>query len=128
MSHWAQIDENNIVINVLVGDNDDPNGDEGLQFFTDTHGGTWIKTSYNTNGGVHIFDDVPIRKNYAGVGMIYDKTRDAFYWPQPYPSYILNEDSCIWEAPVPYPTDGQFYVWDETIKAWILTDPLQETN
>lgn len=109
MSHWAEVDENNIVLRVLVGDNDDPNGDEGYQWLIDNLGGRWIKTSYNNN----------IRKNYAGVGFIYDENRDAFIPPKPFESWILDEDTCNWNAPVAYPTDGKFYTWDEETISWI---------
>ena len=87
MSHWAEIDENNTVLRVLVGDNNDPAGDEGYQWLLDNLGGTWIKTSYNGN----------IRKNYAGIGYSYDEDRDAFIAPKPSESYVLNEDTCQWE-------------------------------
>lgn len=87
MSHWAEIDKNNTVLRVLVGDNNDPAGDEGYQWLLDNLGGTWIKTSYNGN----------IRKNYAGVGYIYDEARDAFIAPKPSESCVLNEDTCQWE-------------------------------
>ena len=87
MSHWAEIDENKIVLRVLVGDDNDPAGDEGYQWLLDNLGGTWIKTSYNGN----------IRKNYAGIGYSYDEARDAFIAPQPSESHILNEDTCQWE-------------------------------
>ena len=101
MAHFAQIDENNIVIQVLVTDSNDPNGDEGYQWLVDNFGGTWIKTSYNTKGGVHALGGTPLRKNYAGVGMIYDETRDAFIWPKPDDGdyWILNEETCLWEIP-----------------------------
>jgi hypothetical protein len=104
MSHWAQIDENNIVTQVLVGPN---YGDEGEAFFN-ALGGTWIKTSYNGN----------IRKNYAGIGFVYDATRDAFIGPKPYNSWLLDEDTCRWQAPVPYPTDNLMYEWDEELTDW----------
>lgn len=87
MSHWAEIDENKIVLRVLVGDDNDPADDEGYQWLLDNLGGTWIKTSYNGN----------IRKNYAGIGYSYDEARDAFIAPQPSESHILNEDTCQWE-------------------------------
>ena len=109
MSHWAEIDENNIVLRVTVGDNNDPVGDEGYQWLIDNLGGTWIKTSYNSN----------IRKNFAGIGYKYDAMRDAFIPPQPWSSWILNENTCRWEAPMPYPTDGKLYAWFETNKQWI---------
>lgn len=116
MAHWAEIDKNNFVIRVLVGSNDD--SDEGYQWLMDNLGGTWIKTSYNTYAGKHSLGGVPLRKNYAGVGCIYDETRDAFYAPSPFPSWKLNEDTCIWEAPTPMPTDGKIYEWVEADLNW----------
>jgi hypothetical protein len=108
MSHWAEIDENKIVLRVLVGDNNE--ADEG-EAFMKSLGGTWVKTSYNaaTNG---------FRKNFAGIGYSYDEARDAFIKPKPYPSWVLNEDTCRWEAPVTYPTDGVMYAWDEEATDW----------
>jgi hypothetical protein len=108
MSHWAEIDENKIVLRVLVGNNN--SADEG-EAFMNSLGGTWVKTSYNaaTNG---------FRKNYAGIGYSYDESRDAFIAPQPYPSWILDEETCKWEAPVAYPTDGIMYAWDEETTDW----------
>ena len=88
MSHWAEIDENNVVLRVLVGDNNDPAGDEGYQWLIDNLGGTWIQTSYNRN----------FRKNYAGVGMIYDPVCDAFIGPKPEEGeWVLNKETCEWE-------------------------------
>ena len=116
MAHWAKI-ENGIVVQITVGSNNDL--DEGYQWLIDNLGGTWIKTSYNTHGGVHALGGIPLRKNYAGIGSIYDEKRDAFYEPQPFPSWKLNEDTCIWEAPVEYPTDGKVYRWDEPTVSWI---------
>jgi hypothetical protein len=104
MSHWAQIDDNNIVTQVLVGPN---YGDEGEAFFN-ALGGTWVKTSYNGN----------IRKNYAGIGYTYDATFDAFIPPKPFYSWVLDEDTCRWQAPVPYPTDDLMYEWDEELTDW----------
>lgn len=109
MAHWAQIDENNVVIRVVVGDNNDPNADEGYQWLVDNLGGQWIKTSYNGN----------IRKNFAGVGFIYDEAGDAFYAPQPFPSWKLDRRSFTWKAPVAMPTDGKHYRWDETSLTWL---------
>jgi hypothetical protein len=98
MAHWAQVDENNIVIRVTVGDNNDPAGDEGYQWLIDNLGGTWIKTSYNTRSGVHLDGGTPFRKNYAGIGMQYDSTRDAFITRKPENGdFVLNEDTCNWE-------------------------------
>ena len=110
MSHWAEIDENNIVLRVVVGDNNDPAGDEGYSWLVKNLGGTWIKTSYNGN----------IRKNFAGIGCTYDKTRDAFVSKKPFESWLFNEDKCIWEPPILYPTDGLMYLWNESIKDWEL--------
>ena len=104
MSHWAEIDENNIVLRVLVGNNSEP--DEG-EAFMNSLGGTWVKTSYNGN----------IRKNYAGIGFHYDPTNDWFHAPQPFPSWALDENA-QWQAPVPYPTDGLMYQWDEETTDW----------
>ena len=119
MAHFAQIDENNIVSRVLVIEQEMV--DTGL--WGDP--ATWVQTSYNTRGGVHYSSDnlpdggIAMRKNFAGIGYTYDSIRDAFYAPQPYPSWVLNEDSCIWEAPVTYPDDGKMYLWDETTTNWV---------
>ena len=108
MSHFAKV-VNTIVTQVIVAEQD----------FVDTQEGTWIQTSYNTYGGVHSGGKTPLRKNYAGIGNTYDSDRDAFYDPQPYPSWILNENSCIWEAPTLMPEDDKFYGWDEDTLSWI---------
>jgi hypothetical protein len=97
MAHWAEIDENGIVLRVTVGSNDD--ADEGYQWLIDNLGGTWVKTSYNTTGGVHTLGGTPLRKNYAGVGYTYDSERDAFIPPKPEDGdFVLNEDTCLWES------------------------------
>ena len=115
MAHWAEIDENNIVTRVTVGSNDD--SDEGYQWLIDNLGGTWVKTSYNTQGGVHTLDGTPLRKNYAGIGYTWDGT--GFAAPQPYASWTKNSDTYIWEAPTPYPTDGKIYSWNESTTSWV---------
>jgi len=107
MAHFAELDENNIVTQVLVTDNDYPN--EGYDWLVETFGGTWVQTSYNAT----------IRKNFAGIGFSYDETRDAFIPPKPFESWLLNEETCNWEAPKPYPTDGKLYNWDEESQEWI---------
>lgn len=122
MAHWAQIDENNIVIQVLVTDNNDPNGDEGYQFLINAFGGTWVKTSYNTRENKHLEDGTPFRKNFAGIGFSYDEERDAFIPPKPYDSWVLNEETCVWYSPVEYPTDGLNYRWDEDLVNWELVE------
>ena len=85
-------------------------------------GGTWVQTSYNTRGGVHTNGGTPLRKNYAGIGYTYDPARDAFIPPKPFDSWILNEDTCLWDAPTPYPTDGGMYYWDEGTLAWVAVE------
>jgi hypothetical protein len=107
MAHFAELDENNIVTRVLVTDNDFPN--EGYDWLVETFGGTWVQTSYNAT----------IRKNFAGIGFNYDETRDAFIPPKPFESWLLNEETCNWEAPKPYPTDEKPYNWDEESQEWI---------
>ena len=113
MAHFAKIDENNIVTQVLVIEQDVI--DTGN--FGDP--ASWIQTSYNTRGGVHTLGGTPLRKNYAGIGYTYDRIRDAFIPPKPYASWELNEDTCLWEAPVPYPDDGKLYTWDEPTVSWV---------
>jgi hypothetical protein len=119
MAHFAEVDENNIVLRVLVVD--DLQESNGQEFLATTLGlgGTWIKTSYNTAGGVHSNGGTPLRKNYAGIGYTYDSGRDAFIPPKPYPSWILNEESCVYEAPVARPTEG-LYTWNEETTSWDL--------
>lgn len=117
MSHFAQIDENNTVIQVIVVEQDVI--DTGL-FGTPS---SWIQTSYNTHGGQHLLGGTPLRKNYAGIGYTYDSTRDAFIAPKPFPSWVLNEDTCQWEAPTPMPTDDKIYNWDEEATSWVEVTP-----
>ena len=115
MAHYAKI-EDDVVTQVLVAE----------QAYIDTKEGTWIQTSYNTRGGKHYApnsstedDGTPLRKNYAGVGHTYDAVRDAFISPKTYPSWVLNEDTCNWEAPVTIPDDGKQYRWDEPTTNWV---------
>ena len=108
MAHWAEINEENIVTRVTVGNNEDY--DEGYQWLIDNLGGTWIKTSYNSN----------IRKNYAGIGFKYDKERDAFIPPKIYESWVLDEETCQWIPPIKYPEDKNYYIWDEDNVSWSL--------
>ena len=119
MSHWAEIDSDNVVLRVLVGDERAMTEEESYQWLLDNLGGTWIQTSYNTKGGEHLLGGTPLRKNYAGIGYTYDSVRDAFIPPSPYNSWILIEETCQWTAPVPYPLDGQRYYWNESIKGWL---------
>jgi hypothetical protein len=106
MSHFAEIDENNIVLRVLVGDNSLPN--EGYDWFVENLGGRWIQTSYNAN----------FRKKYAGMGDTYDEERDAFISPKPFDSWVLDEETCQWQPPIARPDDSLFYSWNESELIW----------
>ena len=119
MAHYAFLDENNVVTQVIVG-KDESEGD-WEQVYGNFHGSTCKRTSYNTRAGQHTSGGAPFRKNYAGIGFLYDETRDAFIPPKPYESWVLNEDTCLWEAPVAPPDDGQEYVWDEATVSWVTT-------
>jgi hypothetical protein len=119
MAHFAEIDENNIVTRVLVVD--DANENDGQTFLAETLGlgGTWIKTSYNTIAGAHSNGGTPLRKNYAGIGYTYDSVRDAFYAPKPFASWILDEETCLWNAPTPKPVEeGKNFRWNEDTTSW----------
>ena len=116
MAHFAELDKDNIVVRVIVVDNNDCKDSQGVEseevgiaFCQNLLGGIWKKTSYNNS----------IRKNYAGPGYKYDQERDAFIPPKPYPSWLLNEDTCLWGAPVPMPTDDKQYSWDEATTSWV---------
>jgi hypothetical protein len=114
MAHFAKLDDNNIVVDVQVAEQD----------FIDTLQGRWIQTSYNTHGGLHYnnktkkVDGVGFRYNYAGIGYLYDETKDAFIPPQPYLSWTLSTETCLWEPPVAYPNDGDTYFWNEETLSW----------
>ena len=112
MAHFAKI-ENGTVTQVNVIDED---------YFAENretrYTGQWVQTSYNTQGGIHLLGGTPLRKNYAGIGYTYDEARDAFIPPKPFNSWLLNEDTCQWDAPVAYPTDDKFYMWDEEQQQW----------
>lgn len=106
MAHFAEIDQNNIVTRVLVTDNNAPN--EGYDWLVETFGGRWIQTSYNAS----------IRKKFAAIGDFYDEGLDAFIPPKPFESWLLDEVNCKWNAPIPKPSDGKFYVWNEDLVNW----------
>ena len=125
MAHYAILDNTNTVTQVIVG-RDETDLAEGVtdweQYYAPA-GFTCKRTSYNTAGGVHTGGGTPFRKNYAGIGFTYDSVRDAFIPPKPFASWTLNESSCLWESPVPYPSDGKMYSWDEDSLGWIeVTD------
>lgn len=120
MAHFAELDSNNVVTRVIVVDNkdtSDENGNEveaiGIAFCQNLLGGNWVQTSYNNN----------FRAHYAGVGYTYDAALDAFIPPKPYPSWVLNSQTCNWGAPVPNPDDGKAYDWDETTTSWVEAKP-----
>ena len=119
MAHYAFLDESNIVTDVIVGKNEDEEGTNWEQHYGNFRGQRCKRTSYNTHGGVHTGGGVPLRKNYAGIGYTYDGTRDAFIPPKPYPSWLLDETTCLWEAPVPMPDGGGLYRWDEAAGEWV---------
>jgi len=119
-AHFASINSDNIVTQVLVvSDNDAPRGNDFLSKDLGL-GGTWIQTSYNTRGNVHTLGGTPLRGNYAGIGYTYDSGRDAFIPPKPFASWVLDEGTCLWNAPVPYPTDGKMYNWNEATTSWVV--------
>ena len=121
MSHYAQLDENNVVVFVIHAKSNDKEDE-----FTESTGDVYRQTSYNTYGGVHYTDGEPsadqtkaLRYNYSGIGHTYDEARDAFIPPQPYASWVLDEATCLWVAPIDYPADGGQYVWDEQAGDWV---------
>jgi hypothetical protein len=117
MAHWAELDKNNIVIRVTVGDNNDLNNDEGYQWLVDNLGGKWIQTSYNNN----------FRVRFAGIGFFYDEELDAFIPPKLFNSWILDDITLDWKAPVDYPNNENTYDWDEETMSWVLVDIIDES-
>jgi len=119
MSHFAEIDQDNIVVRVIVAEQDFINsgavGDPRQ----------WIQTSYNTQGGQHLLGGTALRKNYAGPGYVYDYERDAFIPPRPYDSWILDEETCLWTAPVTRPNDDKLYIWNESDQQWVESEIVQ---
>ena len=128
MAHYAFINENNIVTEVIVGKDEDdldtlPEGfADWEEWYGDFRGQTCKRTSYNTIANTHTGDGTPFRGNYAGIGFSYDTVNDVFLAPQPYPSWVLNETTWTWEAPVAYPTDGEAYIWNENQGNWELVN------
>jgi hypothetical protein len=126
MAHFAKLDENKTVLEIVVVHNNEMLQDgveyesKGVQFLTDWSGGyvNWKQTSYNGR----------IRKNYAGIGYTYDSARDAFVPPQQFASWVLNEETCLWDAPVAIPTDGQRYHWDEETVSWVLIEETEHSQ
>lgn len=124
MGHYAFLDGNNIVTEVITGKDEGQDGIDWEQWYGEFRGQVCKRTSYNTSGGVHMSGGTPFRKNYAGIGYTFDEARDAFIPPKPFASWVLNEDTCLWEAPVAYPNDpDNFYRWDEEAVNWVLEGP-----
>jgi hypothetical protein len=119
MAHYAFLDENNIVTEVIVGKDEGEDGIDWEAHYGAFRGQTCKRTSYNTHGGQHPNNN-PFRKNYAGIGYTYDAGRDAFIPLKPFNSWLLNEATCLWDPPVPYPNDEQPYVWNEEAQSWDL--------
>lgn len=115
MGHYARV-HNGVVTHVIVADQ------AFIDVYNDGEPGEWLQTSYNTSCGVHVLGGIPLRKNFAGIGFTYDRERDAFIPPKPFPSWVLNEQTCQWEAPVAYPQDGGKYWWDEAGAGWTPVD------
>ena len=120
MAHYAFLDETNIVTEVIVGKDE---GEEGIDWeihYGNFRGQTCKRTSYNTSGGVHTGGGTPYRKNYAGIGYTYDEARNAFIPPKPFPSWVLDETTCLWDAPTPMPVvEGKRFKWDEPTTSWV---------
>lgn len=116
MAHFAKVTDGKVT-QVIVAE------PEFFETFVDSSPGQWIQTSYNTHGGVHANGGTALRKNYAGIGYSYDAQRDAFIPPKPFASWILNEQTCLWNPPTPMPTDDKMYTWDEATTSWIEVTP-----
>lgn len=126
MAHYAFLDENNIVTEVIVGKDENEDGMDWEEWYGEFRGQRCLRTSYNTQGGVHYTNGLPskdqskaFRGNYAGIGYAYNDNLDAFISPKPYDSWTLNETTYLWEPPVPYPNDNKPYYWDETAQNWV---------
>ena len=120
MAHYAFLDMANVVTEIIVGRSEGDTNTNWELKYQDTRKQVCKRTSYNTQGGVNSEGGTPYRKNYAGIGYTYDYALDAFIPPKPYASWVLNEDSCLWEAPVGYPDDGEEYTWNEEEQKWDL--------
>ncbi len=131
MAHYAFLDKNNIVVDVIVGKDEYEGIYNWELYYTQERRLICKRTSYNTKGGIYynpitnlpdIDQSKSFRKNYAGIGFIYDVQLDAFIPPKPYPSWILDEQSCLWNPPISHPNDGQIYIWNEDTKSWVLSN------
>ena len=135
MAHYALLNADNIVTQVITGKDETDTEHNWETYYGNVHSCTVKRTSYNTYAGQHMLGGTPFRKNYAGIGMIYDASRDAFMEPQPYASWVLNETTCYWEAPITRPTEteeekaaNKYYIWDESVyqadnsQGWVLKE------
>jgi len=124
MAHYAFLDSNNIVTQVIVGKDENEDGVDWEVYYGEKLGQICKRTSYNTRAGQHLLGGTPFRKNYAGIGYTYDSDRDAFITPKSYNSWILNEDTCCWEAPTPMPESNsdEMYTWNEETQSWELIE------
>ena len=111
MAHYAYLDENNVVTQDVVGKDENEDGVDWEEYYGAK------RTSYNTHGGTHLYGGIPFRKNYAAIGYFYDEEKDAFIPPQPFESWVLNETTCLWEAPIPMPEEGS-WIWNEEFREW----------
>lgn len=119
MAHYAFLDSNNIVVEVIAGKDETDTSENWENHYGQIRNLTCKRTSFNTHGGVHLNGGTPFRKNYAGIGFTYDTSKDAFIPPKPFASWVLNQSTCLWEAPLSCPTDGKDYDWDENNNQWI---------
>lgn len=119
MAYYAFLDENKVVTEVIPGKNENEDGIDWEQWYGDFRGQVCKRTSYNTSAGVHNNGGTPFRKNYAGIGYLYDEQRDAFIPPKPFASWVLIEETCQWKAPVDMPTDDKKYLWNEETTLWV---------
>jgi hypothetical protein len=130
MAHYAFLDQNNIVVEVIVGNDENQDQINWEQHYQDFRGLACKRTSYNTHGNVHSNGGIPFRKNYAGIGFIYDEEKDAFIPPKPFLSWSLDEETCLWNPPIPKPSDAgtgnpkKLYSWDETTLSWVQYEQL----
>jgi len=125
MAHYAFLNQDNIVTEVIVGKNEGEDGINWEEWYGNFRGQVCKRTSYNTQGGNHLLGGIPYRKNYAGVGYLYDEDKDAFIPPKPFESWVLSEETCLWEAPIPKPDDENLYIWNEEIQNWTMLETEQ---
>lgn len=121
MAHYAFLDSNNIVVEVIAGKDETDTSENWENHYGQIRNLTCKRTSFNTHGGAHLNGGTPFRKNYAGIGFTYDTSKDAFIPPKPFASWVLNQSTCLWEAPLSCPTDGKDYDWDEDNQEWVFS-------